>query len=411
MLNPKEKFILMLGVPYLSSRPPFIVINITIILLFIYLLKIHYKYNINIFDKYTFLMLIVYPILHLFYFLNFGSIDFLLSMRMFLLLIMAIWIIKLMNFDFLNIYEKFAYTLAIISLIFYPFQLLDYDATLNLITQISDLLPLNEKNEEMRSILIWSMDYDTGYRNTGFPWEPKAYANFLIIAIIIRLVQNGLVFKDKRVIVYSIALLTTISTTGYIILFAILPFFVLWNKSPEKFLKYFIPVIIILFYVMQLDFMWSKIKNEWEGRYEYESLLSDSRSFSKRSLGRTPSMMVDLIDFSKQPIIGYGLNREFRTQSRYTKLVRVNGLTDWIASFGIVGIMLFLWGHYNGFKKWLRHYNYKGELFLVFIIMIIYFATTVTSHLFWLCLKFLFTVPNRVHLINSKLNVGKIREL
>jgi hypothetical protein len=300
-----------------------------------------------------------------------------------------------MGFNFLNVFEKFMYPLAIISLIFYPLQLLDYNSTLNLVTNISDMLPVNEKNEEMKSIIIWSMDYDAGFRNTGFPWEPKAYANFLIIAIVVRLVQNGLVLKDRRVFIYIIALLSTISTTGYIILFGIIPFFILWNKSPEKFFKYFIPVLLIIFYVMQLDFMWSKIKNEWEGRYEYESLLSDSRTFSKRSLGRTPSMMVDLIDFTKQPIIGFGMNRDFRTQSVYTKLVRVNGLTDWMVSFGIIGMILFVFGHYIGFKKYLKAYNLKGAIFLLIIISVIYFATTVTTHIFWLCLMFLFVTKTK----------------
>ncbi|MEM4260575.1 MAG: hypothetical protein QXG00_05035, partial [Candidatus Woesearchaeota archaeon] len=286
------------------------------------------------------------------------------------------------------------YPLAIISLILYPLQLLNFDATLNLVTQISDMLPINEKNEEMRSILIWSMDYDAVYRNTGFPWEPKAYANFLIMGIIVRLVQNGLVLKEKRIIVYIIALITTFSTTGYLIFFGIVPFFILWNKSPENFFKYFIPVVLIIFYIMQMDFMWTKIKSEWEGRYEYETLLSDSRSFNKRSLGRTPSMMVDLIDFTKQPLIGYGMQRDFRTQSVYTKLVRVNGLTDWIASFGIAGILLFVFGQYIGFKKFLTKYNLRGTIFLLIIIGVIYFATTVTTHIFWLSLMFLFVVPN-----------------
>lgn len=393
MLNKKENFILMLLVLYISSRPPFLAINIAIILLFIFLIKLQNKYHIDFFDKYTLLVSLIFIIINVFYFLIFEKIDYFLTIRMFILLIIAVWIIKIMKYEFLNVFEKFMYPLAIISLIFYPLQLVNYDATLNIISQISDLLPINEKNEEMKSILIWSMDYDTGYRNTGFPWEPKAYANFLILAIIVRLVQNGLIFKEKRIMIYVIALLTTVSTTGYLIFFVIIPFFILWNKSSEHFFKFFIPTILIIFYIMQMDFMWTKIKSEWEGRYEYEVLLSDSRTFSKRSLGRTPSMMVDLIDFSRQPIIGYGVNRDLRTQSFYTKLVRVNGLTDWMVSFGIIGTLLFFVGYYVGFKKYLRANNLKGQLFLVIIISVIFFATTVTTHIFWLSLMFLFTVP------------------
>ncbi len=402
MLNNKQQFAILIFVLYISSRPPFLMVNVAIVLLFLYMVILHHKYNVDYFDKYTVLLLFTYPIITLFYYINFGTLEIFLTIRFFILLILSVWIIKFLKFNYLNVFEKCLYFLAIISLIFYPLQLILPQETLNLISELSDLIPLNEKNEEMKSIFVWSMDYDAGFRNTGFPWEPKAYANFLIIGIIIRLVQNKMNFKDRRIIVYILALLTTISTTGYLIFFGLIPAFVLWNKSLEKFFKYVIPVSLIMIYVMQLDFMWEKIKAEWEGRYGYQTLLSDSRTFNKRSLGRTPSMMVDIMDFLKQPILGFGMQKDLRTQSVYTKLVRVNGLSDWIASFGIVGILLFIFGHFYGFKKYLASYNYSGAFILLIIISVIYFATTVTTHLFWLCLMFLFIVPNNNYSYKSK---------
>jgi len=392
MLSKKESFIIIIFVLYISSRPPFLVVNIAIILLFLFLVRLHFKYSIDFFDKYTVSILIIYPIISFFYFLIFNTLEVFLSIRMFILLIMTIWILKLMRYNFLFTFEKILYFLTIIALIFYPVQLLSPDKTLILVSNISEYIPLTEKDEEMKSFLIWGMDVDGGIRNSGFAWEPKAFVNFLILGIIIRLIQNNLNFKDKRILIYTLAAITTLSTTGYLILFGLIPLFILFNKSPDKFFIYLIPATLIFIYIMQLDFMWDKIKMEWEGRYEYEKLLSDSRTFSKRSLGRTPSMMVDLIDFSKQPILGFGMQRDLRTQSVYTKLVRVNGLTDWIASFGIIGIILFIFGHYYGFKKYLSIYNLSGASILVVIIAVIYFATTVTTHLFWLCLMFLFTI-------------------
>lgn len=392
MLSKKESLIIISFVLYISSRPPFLVVNIAIILLFLFLVRLHFKYSIDFFDKYTVSILIIYPIISFTYFLIFNTLEVFLSIRMFLLLIMSTLILKLMRYNFLFTFEKLLYFLTIISLIFYPLQLLAHDKTLTLVSNISQFNPLTEQDEEMKNFLIWGMDVDSGIRNSGFAWEPKAFVNFLILGLIIRLIQNNLNIKDKRILIYTLAVITTLSTTGFLILFGLIPLFILFNKSPDKFFKYLIPVTLIFIYIMQLDFMWNKIKMEWEGRYEYESLLSDSRTFSKRSLGRTPSMIVDLIDFSKQPILGFGLQRDLRTQSVYTKLVRVNGLTDWIASFGIIGIILFIFGHYYGFKKYLSIYNLSGASILVVIIAVIYFATTVTTHLFWLCLMFLFTI-------------------
>ena len=55
-------------------------------------------------------------------------------------------------------------------------------------------------------------------RNAGFSWEPGRYAIMLCLAILFNLYRNGIKFKkNKNIIILLLALITTQSTTGYMI--------------------------------------------------------------------------------------------------------------------------------------------------------------------------------------------------
>lgn len=386
----KEQIILMLLVLYTSSRPPFIVINIAIVILFLYSAFLFKKYGKN-FDKNIINIVIIYLASIFYYFLAFGWIDFFQSAKMLIVIMIGYMVITLMGIRFLTLFDKILYTLTVISLILYPIQVLLFDQTLSIVTLTSSFIPLNEQGDELKSILLWGIDYGADNRNSGFVWEPKAFANFLLIGVFFNLIVNK--FKvNKRLVVYIIALLTTLSSTGFIIMFFVIPLFILWNTNTQRFFIYLIPSIIFAPFIFGLDFVSEKAIFEWNSRYDYVNLLHDNRNFEKRSLGRLPSMMVDYQDFLKQPIVGFGMQKDERTQSRYTKLVRVNGLTDWLASFGVIGMILLIVGYSKGWGNILTLYRLRGRIFIVVALLMIFFATTVTNHTFWICLLFTFLI-------------------
>ena len=89
------------------------------------------------------------------------------------------------------------------------------------------------------------------------------------------------------------------------------------------------------------------------------NMIYDKRYFKARSLGRFGSLMVDYNDFKEHPLLGYGMQRkdgniQLRTQSIYsdTKLVRVNGFSDRLVSFGIVGMFFYSLAIFLGFKRY-----------------------------------------------------------
>ena len=237
------------------------------------------------------------------------------------------------------------------------------------------------------------------YRNSGFAWEPKGFSNFLILAILVNTSLYS--FKlNKKLVVFFVALLTTFSTVGYIILFTAFIIYLSINKKIS--IKYILPLIcfIIAIFVSSSDFIYKKIYREVYTMNEQADMIYDRRYFKSRSLGRFGSLLIDYNDFLKHPILGYGIQRkdsgfkQLRTGSKYndTKLVRVNGFSDRLVSFGLIGMIFYLFAIYKSFVNYFKYYNTKGAIVALLMFLMIEFATTLTTDPFWMIFFFLFLI-------------------
>lgn len=365
---------------------------ITTILVLMYAMYIFRKRKLKV-DKVIIPFVLIYILVQFLYLFSFGANDFYLSTYILIKLIYAYLTIKCLAMDFFACYEKIIYKLAFISIPLFLLQLVNYDLLFKIIGFFQNNIPfLENRNDRFANSIFFTMEsHGSIFRNSGFAWEPKGFVNFLVIAVIINLVNHNFKF-NKRLIVLLIAVLTTTSTTGYLITFVLIPLFYIVNKRSSKVILFLFAMVPVLILVISLDFGVSKIQKEIDGRDEYKELLVDNRKFESRSLGRFPSFIVDFNDAVKRPFFGYGYNRDERTQSKYTKLVRVNGMSDHFATFGFVGFFLLLLTYYKGLRNYIRAYNLKFTWVLMIIIMSIYFASTLTSHPFWMMFYFLFLV-------------------
>ncbi len=384
-----ENLIILLSILFISSASNIIAINyITLIFVFLYVLMLFIKRGLSL-QPTIFLLVIIYLISLAIYYITFGWLDILFSIRMILIFILGYLAIRLLQESFFTLFETVIYISAIVSLLFFSLQLIFYKELYNIFKLFQHIIP--SASDDYVSIIFFSINKNAQTRNSGFAWEPKGFGNFLIIAIVINLVQNR--FRiNKKLLVFIAATLTTFSTVAYINLFVLIPIFYIINMNKKYFLL-FVPVfLIIIIFAFQLPFMQNKMEREWNNRFEYKKSLSASHSSGAVSLGRMPGMMVDIKDFLKHPILGYGMQRSERTQSLYTHLVRVNGLSDWLASFGIVGFTFLILSHYFGLRKYLINNQMHGQIILVLVILVIYFGTNVKIHSFWIMLQFLFVI-------------------
>lgn len=177
------------------------------------------------------------------------------------------------------------------------------------------------------------------YRNSGPFWEPGAYAIFILIAMIFNITAEKKLWTKKN-IVFSLSLISTLSTSGFIAFFLLLTFYYFITESMVKKIV-FIAVALPVFFIAynSLEFLSSKIKNNIE--------IADNDNTS-----RFGSALSDLKDFSSSPLIGWGRGSMRYGGKKFSffseEQHRNNGLTGLLATYGI---FIFLFLFYNYFKS------------------------------------------------------------
>jgi len=375
----------------------------SLILVLCLFLKNKFKID-SLFKKFT----ILFFLISLYLYLSLPYFDVLLTGYNYLKFLYAYLSIKIIGFNFFKYIVRIAYYGSIISFPFYLFQMLNYDLAFKIVGFIQNSFDfLSWRNHQMANNIIFTINGDGALRNSGFMWEPKGFASFILISIIFRLMLNNLKI-DRKIFVFVLAIISTFSTTGLLGLFLITTFYFL-NKTPIVSLTLF-PLFLIFSYNIFLnsDILYDKILYELSLQNEYETLLkkTDYESDSY-SLGRTGSFIVDFNDFLKRPYLGYGFTRENRTQSAYVKLVRVNGFSDLLAVYGL-GIILYFYRYYI-FLRFINLKRYKYLSILLLTFLFIYFASTLTGHPFWLSLLFVTLIAPNYIPPNKSINYSKIK--
>lgn len=172
------------------------------------------------------------------------------------------------------------------------------------------------------------------FRNSGFMWEPGAFAMIIIIAIIYNWITKG-VFINKRILLYFIGLITTFSTAGFISLAILLMVFFLNSRKFHVKLFSLLTIILILIYFGGLEFMAPKIQQSIEAAEKgrvYEQGYGDRLEVNRLSYF--------MINFRKslELISGYGIVPDTDTYLSHQKIVGVNGLGDILLMWGWVGL-------------------------------------------------------------------------
>ncbi len=364
-------------------------------------------------DRFYIIFTLGYFILSIPYYFIFDYVDTLYVVYFYILLSYAYLTIKILKYDFFEIFHQVVYILAFISLPFFILQIINFDFTFSLVGLIQNSFSFLEFNNDVfANNLFFSIEADGAmFRNSGFAWEPKGFANFLILAIIINSVLYS--FKiNKKMIILIIALITTFSTVGYIVLFTGFAGFLFINNKIKIYYVIIAFIVFLIVLISENDFIFDKVSNEIYTMQDQADMIYDKRFFESRSLGRFGSLLVDYNDFIKHPIFGYGIQRkdtsriQLRTQAKYnyTKLVRVNGFSDRLVTFGMVGMLFYMIMIYKGFRRYLIHHNKKGAVFILLIFLMIEFATTLTTDPFWMMFLFLFTVKKPIKLIEEGLD-------
>ena len=260
--------------------------------------------------------------------------------------------------------------LTIISLILYFFQIVGFADT---IYNFSNSLNLPKANgiPGYTNFIIFSFTKGRhDIRNSGFVWEPGAFGCFLMIVLLFHFLRNRFTF-DKIAILFIVAIITTMSTTNYLALVFLLFLAYRYRVPKMNFaVLLIIPVFIIL--VIAVPFLGDKIAAVYVDDMKDLNRLKEIAAYNRGDeipLNRFASM-VYLYD-------NIGINLIWGLSNKYDVYVNAkgyivnisNGIFDFLAKFGILGMVYLVYGYVKFCKNFLDKNEYLVYCVLTLLIL------------------------------------------
>lgn len=337
------------------------------------------------------------------YYQNDGDINLLRYVKLFSIISIAYFTIKITGFSFFSYYNTFMYAAILCSLPFYLWQVLSTDSLHSFGTALSNIFPgLVDNLPSSQNILFHTIEFVDKYRNSGPMWEPGGFATMIVLAIYFEFLKNKFTI-NKRVLVYFFGVLITFSTTGYL-LCMILMFVYLINmirtKSPRR--RFSLYLLVIPGFLMATvavffssDLMYNKIQflyNDQMSKVEDMEHVESLGLDAKFSLGRFGSLLVDLRSMQENLFFGRGYDDDHFRHGNFESFNLTNGLSNYIARLGILG---FIWLLISLSKSGrLLVFALSGSVgknnILILIVPLIAFSNPVLFTPLYLLLSFLF---------------------
>ncbi|MFC6876174.1 hypothetical protein [Flavobacterium myungsuense] len=261
-------------------------------------------------------------------------------------------IINYLKKQFASIFFKVIADLSLISLMFY------------LVVNIFGIvIPSITLGPEIESYIIYGTSTELHMlKNAGMFWEPGAFAGILTLCLALNYnnLKNYWFEQPFKLGIIILALLTTQSTTGYLVGAIIFLFLLFKGKN-----IFIVPVFVfaITYIYETTDFLKEKIEIQIEK--------SSNQKVGEFSNTRFGSLIFDWYYIQKHPFIGNGLNEKTRySEHQYLfvgekgdAIASGNGFTGYLASLGVfflIGFFYFLWKATN-----------RQGLFFAFIVVLV----------------------------------------
>lgn len=393
--------VLLSGVPFFSGNDTYLALS------FLLALAIYFK-NIGRFTpyfmtyNYVIVFLLILQALAYQYFSAVSSIGLLIRFAF------PFFVVMLVGKRFIPIFVNIIYAFTLISFVLYLLSLVFPEFKYYMMYQIAPYFEVERAVDLYRvapNIIVYTMNhrpFDPFLRNSGPFWEPGGFATFLIVALMLNIVQTRKL-RDKRSIVFSIAVLTTFSTTGYIALMFTYIFYFRYI-SKKMLLTPFIVLSFLListFAITQLDFIANKIENRWV------TTISSLNNLEKTRRNRFISAAVDLEDIKAHPLIGLGRTEKTRYQRDidYIYRHRNNGVTDFTVKFGLIFTFLYFFTLFKSFKGICRNFqiNEKFARSMLFIIFLLGLSQILFLSSVFISLVFLNRIyPDKKKMVKAK---------
>lgn len=207
------------------------------------------------------------------------------------------------------------------------------------------------------------------YRNASYFWEPGAFSGYVLLAMLFLVINDDKYDSHKyrrMMIVFIAAILTTLSTAGYVFLPLMLLIHLYRNRALHPLKVTTIAILLLsasVYAYNHFDFLGTKIVGQYVSAAEGHTLAYKTRF---------GSLLFDMEYIRENPLIGWGLHEKTRYMLHEGETLRgmSNGFTGFIVKFGIIGMFLYLSATYGSFLTLTE--NRKLALFcLIFIVLLL----------------------------------------
>jgi hypothetical protein len=333
------------------------------------------------FDSHFFGLLFGFAIYFLAISIKYKAVHPTLILDYFSLFFIVYVVIKALKFNLFTLYEHILFYLAIIGFLFWCIQVvLGGDTLFYMFNRIALINKFSYVSGGGINAILYTVQpsytsllYGTSIpRNSGYAWEPGAFAVYICFALLINLFFNKSEERGNiRFWILLVVLLTTQSTTGYIIFIVIVLYYLL-NKRINIIILLLPFAIIATVYLASLPFMSKKVVELIDETKTVDILLENTYGSETSSTPqRFTSFLLTFIDFRNNPLLGVGGNKsETYTYKIGSNISPISGIGNLLAQFGLYGFIFFIVISIKTSRYLSRHYKYMGK-YLIFIIIIL----------------------------------------
>jgi hypothetical protein len=317
------------------------------------------------------------------------TFDVKIYIKLLALCVSVIFFIQISRQQFYYALLRIASALCILSIPFYCWQIIHPQSLIALAQSIHHITPWLDtgrihQDVDSMNIFIYTVEVTENFRNSGMFWEPGGFASFINIALTLHLMRNKFVF-DKHALLLIGTMLTTFSTTGYVVLFLVLLFSVTnrmaRNTTPALAGIRIFSILLLIGFFSYLFIAAPIFRDKIDSQLSAQQILIGDIDFNNenfKSLGRFGSLIVDLRSIKDKPIFGRGYSdSEFKQQ--FENYNFTNGLTSFIGHFGLVGFIWLIYSTYASGSTLLRQQTPVGRfpIFITLIVLTISFSNPI----------------------------------
>ncbi|ATX79658.1 hypothetical protein Ga0123461_1239 [Mariprofundus aestuarium] len=276
--------------------------------------------------------------------------------------------------------KTFVYVMAFVSVVSFLFYIPERILSLFNVDPRHLFLPLSEfmnvtvsgANERIHIGIYNFQTGENASRNAAFFWEPGAFAGYLILAVVFLSIckeRFTSVVTKSFLSLFTIALLTTQSTMGIVVLpFALLLFIELRFSTPIS--KRNSMIVILTAGFLLIAFAISASKLDFVGEKIVRLYSMGVNQDAGWQASRFGAMIFDAAYIQVHPLTGWGQNMEtqFQLNEDMDRFALGNGMTGFVRQMGLLGMGVFLYASWLGFRS-CRQAKGKTSL-IVFVVLL-----------------------------------------